>query len=283
MASKEEIPSKQAHKPRHESGDLADAAKIVQDAAEKLIQFSRDAAGDVNTELHEKAQMAEEAIASGLKIVLFWSRCPSGNAHQKSGLVFMARIRETAGLIKETISDARTLFELEIKLLRAEVREMASFSKQIALLGAIAIAALVPAVLFLGLTLSALCSDLLNLPPWAGHAIVFGLFAAASVPVTEVETIKKEIEDTKALLAQKLETIEHQARDLVSPAHYIAEYPYLSMGVALGAGLIVGTQVKDTKKLLRPVALTLFNLLVSELEKKYVPLNPPNREPKYDN
>jgi hypothetical protein len=88
--------------------------------------------------------------------------------------------------------------------------------------------------------------------------------------VTEVESIKQDIEATKAALASKIDALETQARDLVSPVHYVEEYPLLSMGVALGAGLVVGSQIKDAKKLLQPVAMGIFSLLVGELEKKYL-------------
>jgi len=88
--------------------------------------------------------------------------------------------------------------------------------------------------------------------------------------VTEVEAIKKEIEATKASLAAKIDILESQAHDLVSPLHYVEEYPLLSMGLALGAGLVVGSQIKDGKKFFKPVAMGIFSLLVTELEKKYL-------------
>jgi cobalamin biosynthesis protein CobD/CbiB len=93
----------------------------------------------------------------------------------------VAKIRDTVGLVKDSIADTRNLFDLQLQLLRAEVRELADFSKQIALLGAVALAALVPAVLFLGLALSGALSAYFTLPTWVGHTIVFVLFAAASV------------------------------------------------------------------------------------------------------
>ncbi len=104
----------------------------------------------------------------------------------------MANFNETTGLVTEVIGDTKTLFELQIKLLQAEVREVAAFSKQAALLGALALAALVPALFFLGLSLSEVLSVSLNLPMWAGHAIVFILLAGVSmVPTLKIVQLVK--------------------------------------------------------------------------------------------
>ncbi len=67
MASKEEVPSKQAPKSAPQTDGLDGAAKIVQDAAEKLIQFTRETAGDLNSGVKEKAELVENALAAGVK------------------------------------------------------------------------------------------------------------------------------------------------------------------------------------------------------------------------
>ncbi len=88
--------------------------------------------------------------------------------------------------------------------------------------------------------------------------------------MTETELIKQEIETTKAGISAKVETLQSQARELASPIHYVEEYPYLSMGLALGAGLVVGANLEQSKKMLQPVAMGILSLLLSEFEKKYV-------------
>lgn len=55
MATKEEI-GKKSESKTHRTDEFAGAAKVVQDAAEQLIQFSRGAASD-----------AEDVLASGVK------------------------------------------------------------------------------------------------------------------------------------------------------------------------------------------------------------------------
>jgi len=69
MASKEEHVSSREKKPAHSPAmeGLADAAKVVQDATEHLIQFSRDTAESAGEGVKDKAKMAEEALASGVK------------------------------------------------------------------------------------------------------------------------------------------------------------------------------------------------------------------------
>ena len=57
----------------------------------------------------------------------------------------MPKLFETAVLAAEVIGDTKSLFELQLKLLRAEIQELGILSKQFALLGTLALAVLVPA------------------------------------------------------------------------------------------------------------------------------------------
>lgn len=101
----------------------------------------------------------------------------------------MAKLVDTAVLVTEVIGDTKSLFELQIKLLRAEIQELSTFSKQFILLGALALAALVPAIFFLGMALSEAIA-LTDLPPWACHSIVFlVLVGASAIPILKAKQL----------------------------------------------------------------------------------------------
>jgi len=89
--------------------------------------------------------------------------------------------------------------------------------------------------------------------------------------MSEVDVLRKEIAQTKAALSTKIDRLETQAGDFFSPIHQIEQHPLLAMGISLGAGFIVGSQIHDRRKLLEPLALGIFGALAGELEKKYLP------------
>jgi len=66
MANKEDIQSKR-EKMTPPMDELAGAAKIVQSAAEQLVEFSRSTAKDAGVEIKETAKIAEDVLASGVK------------------------------------------------------------------------------------------------------------------------------------------------------------------------------------------------------------------------
>lgn len=105
----------------------------------------------------------------------------------------MPKLNETVGLVSEVISDTKTLFELQLKLLQAQVEELATVTKQLVFLGAIALAALIPATFFLGLTLSDVLVHFTSLPTWACNLIVsVMLLGTGSIPVLKAMALVKE-------------------------------------------------------------------------------------------
>jgi len=102
----------------------------------------------------------------------------------------VSKLVETATLVTEVLGDTKTLFELQIKLLQAEMQELAQLAKRFALLGALALAAIVPALFFLGLAISDALDSFTNLPSWACHATVFLLLVtASSIPLLKARSL----------------------------------------------------------------------------------------------
>lgn len=88
--------------------------------------------------------------------------------------------------------------------------------------------------------------------------------------MSDVDKIKQEIADTKASLGAKIDSLESQARDLISPAAQIEKHPFFYLGLSLGAGLLVGSQMKNGKKLVEPIAMGIFKVAAAEIGRRYL-------------
>ena len=104
----------------------------------------------------------------------------------------MSKIVDTAILATQVVGETKDLFELQLRLLRAEIQEFSTFSKQMALYGALALAALLPAGFFLGLSLSSGFESLTGLPMWSCQLLVFLVLVLASVvPILKARSLVK--------------------------------------------------------------------------------------------
>jgi hypothetical protein len=70
----------------------------------------------------------------------------------------------------------------------------------------------------------------------------------------DIEEARREVEATRARLAETAAELKHtvsdqvhRAREAVSPAHYVREFPWAALGLAVGAGLAIGLTGADTK------------------------------------
>lgn len=57
----------------------------------------------------------------------------------------------------------------------------------------------------------------------------------------QADNIRQNIESTRAALDQKLDMLEHKARETLDLKHQIGERPWAALGLAVAAGYVVGT------------------------------------------
>lgn len=88
--------------------------------------------------------------------------------------------------------------------------------------------------------------------------------------MSESDDLKRQIAEATASLGGKVKTLEkHWKEDLLSPTFQIEKRPLAAVGIALGAGIVVGHQLSAEK--LEPFALAFLATLAGELGKKYFP------------
>jgi hypothetical protein len=99
--------------------------------------------------------------------------------------------------------------------------------------------------------------------------------------MNETDQLKKELADKTAALNQKFDLLQETAREILDPAAHIEKHPLVSVGVSIGAGLLVGSQLSKSRKLLEPLAVSLFTSLMNAAIRKYTQdvVEPTHKQP----
>jgi hypothetical protein len=109
----------------------------------------------------------------------------------------VSKIIDTVELATSVVGDTKEIFELQLKLLRAEVQELGIFSKKMAFLGVVTLAFLLPAAFFLGLALAELLKSSTSLPMWTCYLVIFASLVVGSIaPLLQAKKIAAERKGT---------------------------------------------------------------------------------------